>query len=696
MAGNAARDALEPELVMIPSDVVERVERDRARRARYEAKHPKRNRNKSRVKNADRPFIAWDGEGPRDAGYALFGSSAGDEICHPYLETEECLSLILDREREEPDAIHVWFGSNYDVSMILRQLSWRHLSALKRFTKTYWRGYELEHIPHKWFEVRKDGVTAKLFDIQSYLGGSYVSALVDMNIGTEDELALLRTEKARRSDFLFSEIDEIRDYWRLELRLMPDLANAYRTAFLEAGFDVRSWHGPGALANMAMRRHGVFDAMDKTPPDVRSAARYAFAGGRFEMFRGGWVRQVIHNADLNSAYPAFACALPNLARGQWRRAKHYESGKFGVYHIRYHSRFEPLRPYPLFRRLDSGEVVWTNKCDGWYWSPEASLVADDKDAEFVEAWIFDEQDVTDKPFAWLRDYYYKRKRLKKLGSPLELTFKLIINSVYGQLAQRTGWDKDKRTAPKSHQLEWAGYITSACRAAVYRAALECGDALVSIDTDGIYATRPVRHLDYGDELGQWGTDTFDEGIFFQSGIYSLKVGTCQDKTCDNRGGPASECEHEWAKGKTRGIPKGKYTADDLISAVQENRPLSLLKNQFIGYGLALGGQRNLLNSWVQVPVEIAMGGNGKRYHNAQRWCGKNGHCANGVHEFIPRMIDGVPGITPESEPHYLPWLANDELVEGRKRNYDDLTIYDTRHLDEDDEWVRSYALAHHA
>lgn len=678
MAGNAPGDTIGREFVMVPSSIVERVEAERERKRRYERAHPNRrksSRNPNRVKNADKPCIAWDGEGPRDAGYALFGSSAGDEICHPHLGTEECLDLILAREEEEPDAIHVWYGSNYDVSMILRELPWKQFAALKHYAATTWRDYDIEHVPHKWLKITKDGVTAKLYDIHSFFGGSYVSALLSMGIGTDDEITHLTSEKARRSDFLFAEIDDIRDYWRLELRLMPLLFEKLRSAFLDAGFDVRSWHGPGAIANMAMRRHGVFDAMAETPPDVRIAARFAFAGGRFEMFRGGWIRKEIFNADLRSAYPNFARLLPNLARGKWRHGKSYEHGKFAVYHILYNAKPDALRPFPLFRRLNSGEVIWTNKCDGWYWGPEAELVSNDPDAQFIESLVFDEEDTRDRPFAWIEDYYYRRQRLKDIGSILEFTFKLIINSIYGQLAQRTGWDKNKRTAPKSHQLEWAGFITSSCRAAVYRVAKSAGTSLVSIDTDGIYATAPLRGLDYGHGLGQWDAETYDQGIFFQSGIYSLKKGD------------------DWIKGKTRGIPKGKYSAEELIEACETNQPLKLVKNNFIGYGLALNGQRDKLNTWETMHVEIKMGGTGKRYHNDKMWCGKGGHCANGIHEFIPRNVRFNPYDSVESEPHYLPWLGNDPLLEGRKNAVDDLTIYDVRNLDEDDEWVRDYAVA---
>jgi hypothetical protein len=680
MAQSETRNSI-TDLIMVDADLVRSIELERARKARYEQQNPGRNKNPNRIKNSVRPFIAWDGEGPRDAGYALFGSSEGDEICHPFLETKECLELILSREEEQPEGIHVWFGSNYDVSMILKDLPWRALSALKHWNRTVWQGYEIEHIPHKWLEIKKHGIVAKLFDVQSFFGGSYVRALLDMNIGTETEIAHLTSEKARRSEFLWAEIDEIREYWRLELALMPMMMERLRTAFLDAGFDVQSWHGPGALANMAMRRHNVFEAMCVTPPDVQIAARFAFAGGRFELFRGGYIRRKVYNGDLNSAYPAFTRNLPNLSRGNWRRGRDYETGKFAVYRIRYRSVSDPMRAYPLFRRLSSGEVVWPSQCEGWYWGPEAELVANDPDATFLESWVFDEDDETDRPFAWLEEYYYRRQRLKSQGSILELTFKLVINSVYGQLAQRTGWDRKNRRKPNSHQLEWAGYITASCRAAVYRAAISCGDDLISIDTDGIYSLAPIGGLLFSKQLGDWSADEYDEGIFFQSGIYSLRTPLGYDP----------DLGYGWEKGKTRGIPKGKFTTDQLMECVIAGKPMQLSRKAFIGYGLALNGQREALNTWTVSPVEIRLGGQGKRYHNVKIWCGKHGHCADGIHEFVARPVRFTLKETVQSEAHSLPWLGPDPVMEARKRLVQDSMLYDVNNLEPDDEWITELA-----
>jgi hypothetical protein len=292
------------------------------------------------------------------------------------------------------------------------------------------------------------------------------------------------------------------------------------------------------------------------------------------------------------------------------------------------------------------------------------LVADDPDARFVNAYIFDELDTNDRPFAWLEEYYRKRKVLKNVGNPAEYTFKLIINSVYGQLAQRAGWDRKRRTPPRSHQLEWAGFITSACRASVYRVARTCGDKLISIDTDGVSSLAPFGDVQCGDRLGEWDLAEYDDGIFWQSGIYSLREGD------------------EWIKAKTRGIPKGSYTAEELLSCLASGEPLRLAKKIFVTYGLADAGRWEQRNTWQKEPHEYVMGGAGKRVH-APRACARDCGDMHRLATLAPLYSQGDP----MSKRHYLPWL---DPPDRYKETMDDLTWFDANHLDTDDEWVREY------
>lgn len=651
-------------------------------RARYEQRHPGRSHHNKENEQRTRtnrllslPFNMWDGEGPTDAGYALFGSSAGDEICYPYLRTEECLQLILNRASREP-AIHFWFGGNYDVSMILRELPHRHLRILQAYTRCVWKGYQLEHIPHKWFKVKYGGTTCKIFDIRSFFGGNFQNALLDFGIGTPEERARIEKGKSDRPNFVWADIEEIKEYWRLELKLGPELMQHMRTLFHEAGYVPRSWHGPGALARMALKKHKVYDAKAVTPPEVQEAAQYAFAGGRFELFQAGHIQGMVYNADIHSAYPYFATFLPNLNRGKWRRTRSYEPNAFAIYHIRYEAKPDNRRPFPLFRRMPNGSVVWPHRVEGWYWEPEASLVADDSDAEFLDGWVFDENNPTDRPFKWMAEYYDLRNEWKEAGNIAEYTLKLIINAVYGQLAQRAGWNREHYTAPKSHQLEWAGYITSSCRAAIYRTATACGDKLISIDTDGIYSASPVPCDNYGGALGQWEASEYTDGLFWQSGIYCLNHGDNHKKTC-----PA-DCDG-WGKAKSRGIKKGSYTAEDLLTCLRDNVTLNLSRHMFITYGLADIHGWELHNTWIDVPHEYDMGG-GKRMHfphACKTYCNPPAHR---LAQWSPTYdLDPTGDCT--SHKHKLPWLdgPDDEDTEIMRT----LVIFDVDHLDEDDMWA---------
>lgn len=676
--------------VIIPAETSQRIRAQRRRIAEQHARSRYRRIQASKTEWTGK-FIAWDGESPKDAGYALFGNSEGDEICHPYLSTLECLALFIDALGKYPGAIHIWFGGNLDVSFILKDLTRRSLIALHKYNQCTWNDgevlWQFKHIPHKWFEIRKGQQRFVIYDIHSYFGTGYANALNFWNVGSIGERGEITKGKRSRGDFVWRDIAYIRDYFRSELRLMPILAEQIRSAFSDAGYMPRSWHGPGGIARLALRRHGVSRAMATCPVEIRAAATYAFAGGRFEQFLGGYINAPIYYYDIHSAYPYFATFLPNLAKGKWRRTRIYKPGKFGIYHIRYQDAHADFwKPYPLFRRMEDGQVAWPYRVTGWYWNPEAALVAKDPQAKFLEGWVFDESDPNDRPFAWLADYYYRRVRLKSIGSATEYTFKLIINSVYGQLAQRAGWDRRRNRAPAFHQIEWAGWITSACRAKLYEVALSCGDKLISIDTDGLFTMAPVGELDIGDRLGQWECEIYDGGIFWQSGIYSLR---------DKDG---------WSSNKTRGIPADSYTGKDLLERLESNSAfcvecesrgnptipgphIHLWQHIFITYGLAIeSDDYSKINTWEDREHIYTMGGNGKRQHIA-RTCSKT--CDGQIHRMAQPPFKYGPVGAADSVRHYLPWQQNNKRLIDSKTEMDLMEIITEN--GEDWQWARTLA-----
>lgn len=639
-----------------------RWEKSRARRLRYEQAHGRTrhdakdtrvrhdvNDERARTRYEDYGFIGWDGEATTDTGYSLFMSSEGHEIMHPRLETEECLDLLIEAKREHPASIFVWFGGRYDWDEILRQsVPMRTLARLKLSGSAHWHGFRLSECEGKFYEIRKDGITVVLYEIHGWFHSRYTIALERYGIATSAQLELLTSEKNRRNEFLWSEIKEIREYCKLELALMPPLMDRIRVICHDAGFRPRAWYGPSALAKELLTKNKIKNHMAVCPEEVNDAACHAFAGGRFELFRGG-ILPSPKIYDRNSAYMYAALDLPSLAHGNWRHTRGtFEPGKFALYHIRYHAKdINPLTPRPLFRRLRNGNVCWPRRVEGWYWSPEAELVADDPDARFLEAWVFDEE-TSERPFNFVKELYRKRLVLQSLpddnpSREAEQAFKWALAAIFGQLCRIVGWDKKNRKPPSCHQIEWAGYILSHCRAAMHREAVRCGENLASIDTDSVTCMNGFTlSLDLGKHLGQWKEESATSAVIYQNGVYFTRT---QDAG--------------WSKGKVRGMERRKtpdLTPDMLIDAIRSGQSIKLTpKRKYTTVRMALNGSTDKAGVWAELPGNVLrFGGGGKRYHN-EKFCGRYCDVERDIHCFLPSLQNPDNPFDIKSYPRLLPW-----------------------------------------
>src|SRR5258707_5193449 len=690
-------------MVPIPAALAEKerlkAEHARARRERYEqrtgrARHgesetPSRGKVRQ-IHYRDYRFIGWDGEAPKDTGYSLFGSSAGHEICRPNLTTEECFDLLLEAKRENPYQCFVGFGGRYAGAEIPRQsIPLTKLARLKTSGTLWWHGYKLTECEGKIYTVAKAGVTVKIFEVTGWFHSTYVDALRNYGIGSKAQLERLQSEKNKRSEFLWKDIEDIKTYMRLELALMPELMERIRSICLDAGFDPRGWYGPSALARQCFTRHKVFDAMAQCPDAVNDAACYAFAGGRFEFFRGGIIGYNC-TADKNSAYMHAALDLPNLRNGQWRRGRDYEANRFAVYRLRYPCKTrltDVSQPNPLFRRLANGNVCWPRRVEGWYWAPEAELVINDPAATFLESWVFDENNTSDRPFTFVQQMYHQRMGFQSMpkGNPsrqAEMAFKWALASIYGQLARAVGWNRKTKEPPRTHQIEWAGYITSKCRAEMHKVALACGDSLISIDTDSVTAMRPIT-VPEGTQLGEWKTERHDAGIFFQNGVYftgDLK---------DGQDGQVVRVSPDmvWSKGKMRGMERkrgiGPVTPELLTEAINTGSAVKMNpKTRYVTTRMALNGQFDHHGEWRNHPGNVLrFGGGGKRYHNKGQ-CERR--CKNGVHVMLPGMQVSGNIFDMESYPHRLPWKHGEKAIDSKLLA--DYCWIDTENIDSDDVW----------
>lgn len=93
-----------------------------------------------------------------------------------------------------------------------------------------------------------------------------------------------------------------------------------------------------------------------------------------------------------------------------------------------------------------------------------------------------------RPFAFLQELYSRRKAIKEesertgIYNPMEIVLKLIINSVYGKLAQFVG---SAGKVPKTANPYYAAATTAYCRRRLIEAALIDPHAIIFFATDGV-------------------------------------------------------------------------------------------------------------------------------------------------------------------------------------------------------------------
>lgn len=631
----------------------------------------------SAIPFTERRFCAWDGESTNhnkrtdhveydgklypyittDQQYVLFGNSDGIYVTGQSLETYACLELITTRA--DIDAIHIGFAFGYDVNMILRDLSKNHLRVLKDKGSVLWNKWRIEYLPRKWFQVtdRYTHRTVKIWDIFSFFMKSALAAWEEYGVQVSEGVIKGKEERGVHG---YKDLwTEIFPYWKEENDAYVQLANKLRDSLHSADLFISAWHGPGAIASHSLTKHKMHHFMAVAPEPVNDASQYGYGGGRFEMFKVGHANRKVYEYDINSAYPYAISQLPDLANGRWEHTLAPETiGRFGIYRISFAiNPFEPTanfhRPMPFLHRDVRGRISFPCVVDTWVWSPELWGKSEFPGLTVHEGWEFKEYGDT-RPFEWLAENYAIRQQYKATGNPAQLALKLQMNSMYGKMAQRVGWNEEKLLPPKWHQLEWAGWVVAYCRSMVYRLALHAGSNLVAFETDAVFSLVSLSEmLDVGKGLGQWGETIYDDFVYLQSGC---RFGYREGK---------------W-ESKYRGFDKGSLRLEDALQALDrdpEHWEILGTTKRFVGFAQALHSNFDSWRQFQEGKVRVLhMGGEGKRRH-IPKLCSACSAGKTGNEVFHDAAL-AVP-IGGQSHKHPLPWkdarlLETQHLADERK------------------------------
>lgn len=523
---------------------------------------PRGARQESKFERAE--FIAWDGEGfttdecitydSDDRGilkfpircncyrhnFVLFANSMGECIqaqqqvsANSYLSSVACFDLLLSTARNYPHAIHVVYGGSYDMTHILRDLDRDTVKYLMVYGECDWQDYQIRYLPRKSLQISKHGRSVTLWDVIGFFQVPFVAA-IEQWLGTDyPELELIREGKKTRVQFNDSDYGFMQRYNDAELRALVGLMEHFARSVKSLQLTLSRWDGAGAIAASIFAKNGVKNCMQASaPPMAEFAARFAYFGGRFELGQYGITEGETYGYDINSAYPTVFRDLPDLSQGVWQhdtspdRFPDYVAD-FSLVRIRWNLPGIRFGPFPY--RDVQGLVLFPTTGENWVWGIEyntwRSTIPDrpDWEVEVQESWTFHATS-NRKPFAFVQEYYDERQAVVNRTSPLpfgaSIVLKLGLNSLYGKTAQSIGYDPDTGRKPPYHNLFYAGFVTAATRAKLWRAAMHDPDAIIMLATDGILSSRPLP-VDTSTikQIGKWEQKTYDFIAAIQSGVY---------------------------------------------------------------------------------------------------------------------------------------------------------------------------------
>jgi hypothetical protein len=171
----------------------------------------------------------------------------------------------------------------------------------------------------------------------------------------------------------------------------------------------------------------------------------------------------------------------------------------------------------LHRDGPAGHITRPHATRGWFWQHEleASMRAGLIDRMEIDQWWTYTPCKCRSPLAEVKGLYDQRLKVGK-NTPQGKSIRLVLNSLYGKLAQSAG-------EPKYSNWIYASLITARCRTMILDAIGTHplrSDGVVMIATDAVYFREPHPYLHKSKmELGAWDETPKYNLALFKPGVY---------------------------------------------------------------------------------------------------------------------------------------------------------------------------------
>lgn len=468
-----------------------------------------------------RPICAIDLEATPEGIALLIADNKGNKLDFDNLTAENILKFLFSTRYQ--NSWNFFWNISYDTRIILRLLGKNILSQPQRRSRLIFKafGFTVSVIEKKSLTITKGKHSASFYDIMQFYPQKILAEAYEKNIGKLDKDYL--DMKSKRSSFskecYRKNRKKIRKYCIKDCILTKELSEHWVKLVHDAfGLYISRWLSSGYLAEKILINFNIeIPRLEETPEEVNEIAMNSTFGSRIELVRRGFTPQV-YLYDIKSAYPFALSQIPEITKGKWIQSLKLErDALLGFFKIKCSiPRTKHISPFPFKRNnklfFTNGEFITFVTLD------ELKACEDSSWYEILDSWQYLDKNPTYPYKEFINSMYQKRLKLKEANNPLELPFKVILNSIYGKTGQ--GERLNVRMGNLLNPIIFST-INGMCRAQIYKFIIDnkIEREVCMIYTDAITTTRNLN-LE-SKKLGDFSLDIEGEAYLLQNGFYRV-------------------------------------------------------------------------------------------------------------------------------------------------------------------------------
>jgi len=470
-------------------------------------------------------------------------------------------------DRRYTKTVNWFYNLEYDTNAFLRYLPFKKRAEMARFNTVDYEGFRITIIPKKELKVGRIGGSDKVAHTVCYFDLAQFYEMVPLKkLAEQTNYAKVDVEDIQNIDLERYNTDEgynnlINERCLIDCKITQELAVKY-TNVINPIVIINKYKSKASIARRFVLEN-IAHSLRVPSTNLIQKALNSYHAGHIEACKLG-VFKNIRNYDINSAYPKNIADLYDTS-GVYKHNKEYEPDTaYSFYNVDIDYQDDNLTP--VWANSHNRNYHPTGKMEIWVTQPELEFFMERGfDFKIIEANHILKRVDHQQPFGELVNFLYeKRLEAKKAGDPIQMTYKIILNSMYGvtinafnkheisevetdefkinERGEMTFYKKTYKAGNMYNPL-FAAYICAHTRIKLFTDFYKHLDKLVSVNTDGVYLTTDVN-VPISKKLGEYSLKKIDKIMVMGSGRYFSfnKYGKVDDQESKFRSIPKSPTE----------------------------------------------------------------------------------------------------------------------------------------------------------